>query len=160
MKIIIRRDDNEMEATYEVNETEQTIYDLKEMISKNNFGPIIEEQRLEFNKKRLKNSHFISYYQVKEKSVIILKQQSASTSSSNTSTPSVSDGDEDPEFIPPPPPQHSNNNQDKWDKHTYFILKEFLLYYLSINVLRVIISFFLLFFPKYFCFDFFSPSYI
>lgn len=113
MKIIIRRDDNEMEATYEVNETEQTIYDLKEMISKNNFGPIIEEQRLEFNKKRLKNSHFISYYQVKEKSVIILKQQSASTSSSNTSTPSVSDGDEDPEFIPPPPPHHSNSNQDK-----------------------------------------------
>lgn len=98
MKITIRREDNEMEATYDVNETEQTIYDLKELIAENNFGPIIEEQRLEYNNKRLKNSHFISYYQVKDKSIIILKHQSASTSSSNTSTPSLSDG-EDPSDI-------------------------------------------------------------
>ncbi|CAF0892713.1 unnamed protein product [Brachionus calyciflorus] len=95
MKIIIRRDDNEMEATYEVNENEVTIFDLKDMIAKNNFGPIIEEQRLEYNNKRLKNSHFISYYQIKDKSVLILKLQSASTSSSNTSTPSASDDDLD-----------------------------------------------------------------
>jgi hypothetical protein len=95
MRITIRRDDNEMEATYEVNEKEQTIYDLKEKIAENNFGPIIEEQRLEYNNKRLKNSHFIAYYQIKDKSVIILKLQSASTSSSNTSTPSASDDDDE-----------------------------------------------------------------
>ncbi|RNA38252.1 hypothetical protein BpHYR1_030553 [Brachionus plicatilis] len=95
MKITIRRDDNEMEATYEVNENELTILDLKDMIAKNNFGPIIEEQRLEFSNKRLKNSHFLSYYQIKDKSVLILKLQSASTSSSNTSTPSASDDDYD-----------------------------------------------------------------
>ena len=98
MKIIIKREDNEMEATYDLNETEHTIYDLKEMISENNFGPIIEEQRLEFNNKRLKNKHFISYYNIKDKSVIILKQQSASTSSSCSSTPSVSDGELDEDY--------------------------------------------------------------
>lgn len=91
MKITIKRDDNEMEATYEVNENELTVLDLKDLIARNNFGPIIEEQRLEYNNKRLKNSHFLSYYQVKEKSVLVLKLQSASTSSSNTSTPSASD---------------------------------------------------------------------
>lgn len=95
MKIVIRREDNEMEATYEMNENEQTICDLKELIAKNNFGPIVEEQRLEYNNKRLKNSHFISYYQIKDKSVIILKLQSASTSSSATSTPSASDDELD-----------------------------------------------------------------
>lgn len=95
MKITIKRDDNELEATYEVNENELTVLDLKDLIAKNNFGPIIEEQRLEYNKKRLKNSHFLSYYQIKEKSVLILKLQSASTSSSNTSTPSASDDDYD-----------------------------------------------------------------
>lgn len=94
MKIIIRREDNEMEATYEVNDKEHTIYDLKELIAENNFGPIIEEQRLEYNNKRLKNSHFLFYYDIKDKSIIILKHQSASTSSSNTSTPSASDDDE------------------------------------------------------------------
>ena len=93
MRIIIRRDDNEMEATYDVNELEMTIYDLKEKIAENNFGPIVEEQRLEYNNKRLKNSHFLNYYNVKNNCVIILKQQSASTSSSNASSPSASDDD-------------------------------------------------------------------
>ena len=98
MKIIIKKEDNDMEATYELNENEHTIYDLKEMIAENNFGPIIEEQRLEFNNKRLKNKHFISYYNIKDKSVLVLKQQSASTSSSCSSTPSASDDDLDDEY--------------------------------------------------------------
>jgi len=59
MKVIIRREDNEMEATYEVNENEQTIQELKEMIAEHNFGPIVKEQRLEYNNRRLKNSHFM-----------------------------------------------------------------------------------------------------
>lgn len=93
MKIVIRRDDNELEATYEVNEREMTVLELKEKIAENNFGPIVEEQRLEYNNKRLKNSHFLNYYNVKDKCIIILKQQSASTSSSNASSPSASDDD-------------------------------------------------------------------
>jgi hypothetical protein len=80
-----------MEATYELNEREQTVAELKEMISANNFGPVVEEQRLEFNNRRLKNSHFLAYYSLKNNDVIILKQQSASSSSSNSSTPSASD---------------------------------------------------------------------
>ncbi len=94
MKVIVRKDDNEMEATYEVNENEQTIQELKEMIFSQNFGPIVKEQRLEYNNRRLKNSHFISHYQIKENSVIILKRQAASNSSSsesNSSTPAVTD---------------------------------------------------------------------
>jgi hypothetical protein len=92
MKIVIRRDENEMEATYEVNEREQTVADLKEIISANQFGPAVEEQRLELkNGRRLKNSHFLAYYGVKANDVLVLKQQSASSSSSNSSTPSASD---------------------------------------------------------------------
>ena len=94
MKIIIRREDNEMEATYEINENEQTILELKEMIAERNFGPIVKEQRLEFKNRRLKNSHFLSHYQIQDKSVIILKRQavsSSSSSSSNSSTPPVTD---------------------------------------------------------------------
>jgi hypothetical protein len=91
MKLVIKRDDNEMEATYELNACEQTVAELKELISAHNFGPIVEEQRLEFNNRRLKNSHFLAYYSLKENDVLVLKQQSASSSSSNSSTPSASD---------------------------------------------------------------------
>jgi len=94
MILIIRRDDNELEATYEVNENEQTVQELKEMIADRNFGPIVKEQRLEYNNRRLKNSHFISHYQIQDKSVIILKFQAASNSSSsesNSSTPAFTD---------------------------------------------------------------------
>jgi hypothetical protein len=93
MILIIRRDDNELEATYEVNENEQTVQELKEMIADRNFGPIVKEQRLEYNNRRMKNSHFISHYQIQDKSVIILKFQAASNSSSesNSSTPAFTD---------------------------------------------------------------------
>ena len=95
MKIIIRREDNEMEATYEINEHEQTVLELKEMIAERNFGPIVKEQRLEYKNRRLKNSHFIAHYQIADKSVLILKRQAASnsssSSSSNSSTPPVTD---------------------------------------------------------------------
>ena len=83
-----------MEATYEVNANGQTIYELKEMIAEHNFGPIIKEQRLEYNNRRLKNSHFIAHYQIKEKDVIILKRQAVSncsSSESSSSTPAISD---------------------------------------------------------------------
>ena len=96
MIITVRRDDNEMEATYEVDENEQTIFDLKEKIAENNFGPVVEEQRLEYNNKRLKNSHFISYYNIKNKSIIVMKLQSASTSSSCSSTPEGTDDETEP----------------------------------------------------------------
>ena len=94
MKVIIRRDDNELEKEFELTGNE-TIYNLKEMISKNNFGPIIKEQRLEYcdngRVKRLKNSHNLAYYEIQDNCIIILKHQSASSSSSNASSPYGSD---------------------------------------------------------------------
>ena len=97
MKVKIKVEETELEATYQVNEKSNTVYDLKEMISKNNFGPSIKEQRLEFVKngvlKRLKNSHFINHYKIEEGSVIVLKYLSLSSSSSNSSSPSASDGE-------------------------------------------------------------------
>ena len=95
MKIRVKLEENELEVTYEINEKEQTIYDLKELIAKDNFGPSIKEQRLELIKggvlRRLKNSHFIEYYEVNEQSVLILKHLSVSSSSSNSSSPCASD---------------------------------------------------------------------
>lgn len=97
MKIKIRVEDTKLEATFAVDEKADTVYDLKEMIAKINFGPSIKEQRLEFVKngvlKRLKNSHFINHYMVEEGSVIVLKYMSVSSSSSNSSSPSASDGE-------------------------------------------------------------------
>lgn len=100
VKLVVRRDDNEMEATYLVNLKEQTVYELKELIAENQFGPCVEEQRLELKNRRLKNSHFLSYYvndHKDESTVLVLKLQSASSSSSNSSTPSVSEGEDNGE---------------------------------------------------------------
>lgn len=97
IKLVVRRDDNEIEETYLVNLNEQTVYELKELIAKNHFGPCVEEQRLELNNRRLKNSHFLSYYvndPTDDSIVLILKLQSASSSSSNSSTPSASEDEE------------------------------------------------------------------
>ncbi len=95
MKIKVQLDENELQITLDINEKEQTIYDLKELVAKHNFGLSIKEQRLEFVKngilRRLKNSHFIDYYGINEGSVLILKHQSASSSSSNSSSPCASD---------------------------------------------------------------------
>jgi hypothetical protein len=109
MKLIVRRDDNEMTREYEVNEKEHTVADLKEMIAEQNFGSIVEEQRLEHKNKRLRNSHFLAYYNLKENDLLVLKQQSASSSSSNSSTPSVSDEENDAGQIA----TTTNNNQQK-----------------------------------------------
>jgi hypothetical protein len=102
VKLVVRRDDNEKEATYLVNLHEQTVYELKELIAENHFGPCVEEQRLELKQRRLKNSHFLSHYldaRMGECILLILKLQSASSSSSNSSTPSASEdeynGEED-----------------------------------------------------------------
>jgi hypothetical protein len=95
MKIRVKSEENELEITLDINEKEHTVYDLKELIAKHNFGLSIKEQRLEFIKngmlRRLKNSHFIEYYEINEGSILILKHQSASSSSSNSSSPYASD---------------------------------------------------------------------
>ena len=91
MKIIIRKEENEMESIYDLNDNDKVIH-LKQLIHSNNFGPMIKEQRLVYKNKCLRNSHLLSYYRIKENSIILLKYQSASTSSSNSSSPSsVSD---------------------------------------------------------------------
>ena len=87
MKITIRKEENQMEAEYEISEFDQ-VKVIKELIHKNNFGPVVDEQLLVYKNKRLKDKHLISYYRIKENSIIILKYKSASTSSSNASTPS------------------------------------------------------------------------
>ena len=95
MKIIVRKEENEMENVYELDEKDK-IESLKKLINDSNFGPCIEEQRLVYKNKCLKNKHQICYYRIKENSIIILKYQSASTSSSNSSTPSsISEAEQD-----------------------------------------------------------------
>jgi hypothetical protein len=94
MKITISKDFDNTELLLEMNPNEQTVLDLKEKIADQNFGPRQEEQRLELNDKRLKNSHLLAHYKIDEKSIIVLKFQSASTSSSNSSTPSATSEDE------------------------------------------------------------------
>lgn len=81
MKIIVRKDEDSTEAEFEISE-EQTVQDLKDLIASENFGPIVKEQRLEFDGIRLKNSQLLSKYSFEEGSVVVLKQQSASSSSS------------------------------------------------------------------------------
>ncbi len=50
MKIRVKSEENELEITLDINEKEHTVYDLKELIAKHNFGLSIKEQRLEFIK--------------------------------------------------------------------------------------------------------------
>jgi len=95
MKITVRKEENEMEAVYEIEEKDR-IESLKKLINDSNFGPCIEEQLLVYKNKRLKNKHQLCYYRIKANSIIILKYKSASTSSSNASTPSsVSESEQD-----------------------------------------------------------------
>jgi hypothetical protein len=86
MKIIIKKEDSEEKSEFNLDVDKQSILELKEMIAKNNFGPIVKEQRLEFNGKRLKNNHVLSKYSLKDGSEIILKHKSASSSSCSSAS--------------------------------------------------------------------------